>query len=480
MSDPSQLLFCRFVPVFDFDVQKDKYEQYSFTAVVFDLTTMGAVFEDHILVDKHDSAVNEVVGKKKGWDDEETYTKLHAVLTANKKHHKANIANSFLLCGSEVVQQRELLNQYFPSLQRLLHFRTFELSNITTFFRWYKPELLVLVNQEPNIIEQPGKNTSTIPVYEDILLFRQYAQAIQFPNFLVGHSSSLQNNQNYVLLACDIETSDKEPAEALILEIALVLTDVHGCLPRQEFSAVVHWPKEVLEKRLSPWCKLTHERSGLLDAVEKSTLSLTDVQTQCCVFLKHALANINFPPVAFTDPLDCFAGLGDGKQEKKKQETEKKADEKEVEGEKRERETNVTDVNANQETKPEVDKMTNEKKQKETPTTKLILFGSNTPFDLACLTCHLPKVAAFCKDVPYFDVSVPLMFFSWIRPEICKQKPRHWRNRHRALSDIQDSLNLLAFYSLMMRDPAFLSPFAFPATGIGWYLGEDISHGFVS
>ena len=71
------------------------------------------------------------------------------------------------------------------------------------------------------------------------------------------------------LLWLDMEMTGLDPDTCVILEIAAVVTDL-DLRPLGEFHAVVHQPKEVLD-RMDEWCIRTHGASGLTAAVATGT-----------------------------------------------------------------------------------------------------------------------------------------------------------------------------------------------------------------
>jgi oligoribonuclease len=74
-----------------------------------------------------------------------------------------------------------------------------------------------------------------------------------------------------LLVFLDCEMSGLDPSFDVITEIAMVV--VHGSTmqPLGEFSSVIYHPENVLESRLSDWCKKTHEKNGLLREIRHAS-----------------------------------------------------------------------------------------------------------------------------------------------------------------------------------------------------------------
>jgi oligoribonuclease (3'-5' exoribonuclease) len=217
---------------------------------------------------------------------------------------------SFLLCGTDVVDHKVKLLHHLPALAQHLHFRIFELVNLRQFFEWFRPDFqncfhpsnpLTFPLPSPAFKKKGRENqewdATTLAVYDDIRLFHYYAQRVSPLNNIFPaqdeevHRSS--THRSTILLACDIEATDKDASRALMLEIALIVTDLSGKVPPQTFHAVVHWESTFLLKHLSGWSLNMHRHTGLLEEVGRSTTNLEEVERQCCAFVRHAVRRLS-------------------------------------------------------------------------------------------------------------------------------------------------------------------------------------------
>ncbi|KAJ2844781.1 hypothetical protein J3B02_004866, partial [Coemansia erecta] len=80
------------------------------------------------------------------------------------------------------------------------------------------------------------------------------------------------------LVWIDVETTGLVPDKDIILEIAMVVTDgdLNQLGPSQ--SLVISHPSSELANKLNAWSKKWHSKSGLLDDVAKSTLTLREAE----------------------------------------------------------------------------------------------------------------------------------------------------------------------------------------------------------
>ena len=100
-----------------------------------------------------------------------------------------------------------------------------------------------------------------------------------------------QNEMNLVWV--DMEMTGLEPDTDRIIEVAVVVTDMHLNVLAEGPVMVVHQSDAVLDG-MDAWNKGTHGRSGLIDKVKASTLSEADVEAQCLEFIKqHVPARIS-------------------------------------------------------------------------------------------------------------------------------------------------------------------------------------------
>jgi oligoribonuclease len=79
-----------------------------------------------------------------------------------------------------------------------------------------------------------------------------------------------------LLLWIDLETTGLDPEKCEILELAVILSDFSTKNLYFQYEFQIHYDLNNL--KLDNWCKIQHEKSGLLSKVEKSKLSLNWVE----------------------------------------------------------------------------------------------------------------------------------------------------------------------------------------------------------
>jgi oligoribonuclease len=91
------------------------------------------------------------------------------------------------------------------------------------------------------------------------------------------------------LVWIDMEMTGLDPESCTILEMASVVTtselEVLGHGP----EIVIHHGEAVLEA-MTPWCKEHHGKSGLTEAVRRSTVSLTEAEQATLAFVREHTA----------------------------------------------------------------------------------------------------------------------------------------------------------------------------------------------
>jgi oligoribonuclease len=84
----------------------------------------------------------------------------------------------------------------------------------------------------------------------------------------------------------DLEMTGLDPAKDVILEIATLATDDDLTIIAEGPDLVVHQPEELLAA-MDPYVLNMHTKSGLLDAVRDSTITLADAGEQTLAFIKE-------------------------------------------------------------------------------------------------------------------------------------------------------------------------------------------------
>lgn len=85
-----------------------------------------------------------------------------------------------------------------------------------------------------------------------------------------------------------------DPNNDVILEIAALITDNNLSVVAQMPTQVIHYDDEVLA-RMGAWCKDQHTKSGLVDAVRASTISLDEAEERVLAFLRDQCAEKDAP-----------------------------------------------------------------------------------------------------------------------------------------------------------------------------------------
>ncbi|CUT17775.1 MULTISPECIES: oligoribonuclease [Candidatus Ichthyocystis] len=99
----------------------------------------------------------------------------------------------------------------------------------------------------------------------------------------------MQNEFN--LIWVDLEMTGLSPDNDRILEIAMIVTDMHLNTLAEGPVLAVHQSDDILDK-MDAWNQGTHRRSGLIERVKLSTFDEEKVKDQYLEFLhKHALPN---------------------------------------------------------------------------------------------------------------------------------------------------------------------------------------------
>jgi oligoribonuclease len=94
----------------------------------------------------------------------------------------------------------------------------------------------------------------------------------------------MQNN-NY-LVWIDLEMTGLNVETDVILEIATIITDNDLKIIAEGPRFVIHQSNEVL-KTMHPWCVEQHGKSGLTEAVKKSTITEREAQEKTLEFIKE-------------------------------------------------------------------------------------------------------------------------------------------------------------------------------------------------
>jgi oligoribonuclease len=92
------------------------------------------------------------------------------------------------------------------------------------------------------------------------------------------------NEMNLVWV--DMEMTGLDPDKDRIIEVAVVVTDMHLNVLAEGPVFAIHQSDETLDK-MDNWNKGTHGKSGLIDRVRASTVSEADAEVALIAFLKN-------------------------------------------------------------------------------------------------------------------------------------------------------------------------------------------------
>ena len=91
-----------------------------------------------------------------------------------------------------------------------------------------------------------------------------------------------QNN----LVWIDLEMTGLDPEKHVILEIATIITDNNLEIIAEGPELVIHQPEQALQN-MDQWVQDQHTKSGLLDAVRKSKVTIQDAEQQTLAVIKE-------------------------------------------------------------------------------------------------------------------------------------------------------------------------------------------------
>lgn len=89
-----------------------------------------------------------------------------------------------------------------------------------------------------------------------------------------------------VLVWLDLEMTGLDPQTCVIVEIATLITDPELRIVAEGPNLVIHQPDEVLAA-MDPFVVKMHERSGLLDRIRASGVTLEQAESESLAFLKE-------------------------------------------------------------------------------------------------------------------------------------------------------------------------------------------------
>ena len=95
-------------------------------------------------------------------------------------------------------------------------------------------------------------------------------------------------NKSHVLVWLDLEMTGLEPKDCAIVQMAIVLTD-EQLVPLAAPLELTIWQPEAVLASMSPFVRAMHQRSGLLEKVRRSEVSVEDAEQEALhLITKHA------------------------------------------------------------------------------------------------------------------------------------------------------------------------------------------------
>ncbi len=95
-----------------------------------------------------------------------------------------------------------------------------------------------------------------------------------------------QRPNEFNLVWVDMEMTGLDPDNDRIIEVAVVVTDMHLNVLAEGPVFAIHQSDETLDK-MDAWNKGTHGRSGLIERVKASTVTEADAEAALVTFLKN-------------------------------------------------------------------------------------------------------------------------------------------------------------------------------------------------
>lgn len=96
--------------------------------------------------------------------------------------------------------------------------------------------------------------------------------------------SGSRNNAHLIWL--DLEMTGLNPHEHTIVEIATIITDSHLNVVEEGPVIAIHQDEHIL-KNMEKWSRDTHAKSGLLQRVEESAITMKEAESQTLNFVRR-------------------------------------------------------------------------------------------------------------------------------------------------------------------------------------------------
>ena len=102
----------------------------------------------------------------------------------------------------------------------------------------------------------------------------------------VAAPTAVQRPNEFNLVWVDMEMTGLEPDTDRIIEVAVVVTDMHLNILAEGPVFAIHQSDETMDK-MDAWNKGTHGRSGLIERVKASTVTEEQAEAALIAFLKQ-------------------------------------------------------------------------------------------------------------------------------------------------------------------------------------------------
>jgi oligoribonuclease len=102
----------------------------------------------------------------------------------------------------------------------------------------------------------------------------------------IAAAAAQQRPNEFNLVWVDMEMTGLEPDTDRIIEVAVVVTDMHLNIIAEGPVFAIHQSDETLDK-MDAWNKGTHGRSGLIEKVKASTVTEAQAEAELIAFLKQ-------------------------------------------------------------------------------------------------------------------------------------------------------------------------------------------------
>ncbi|MFZ5802142.1 MAG: oligoribonuclease [Candidatus Omnitrophota bacterium] len=99
---------------------------------------------------------------------------------------------------------------------------------------------------------------------------------------MTPHKMRIQDSR---MVWMDLEMTGLDPEKSRIIEMATLVTDSELNIIEEGPSFIIHQPLEVL-RAMDNWNRSQHKKSGLIDAVKKSKMTVRRAERETLAFLK--------------------------------------------------------------------------------------------------------------------------------------------------------------------------------------------------